>query len=113
MVKSLLTECVSVPMLGDVGNPSLRVSRLEPCSVRQKSSRGDGRASPNACHNQRSGLLWDSRGAGSQSQAQARRRQHPRSNSASSETEIALEGEPNVGRGGYLCLRDDMLFLSY
>jgi hypothetical protein len=32
MVKSLLTECVSVPVLGDVGNPLLWISRLEPYS---------------------------------------------------------------------------------
>jgi hypothetical protein len=45
--------------------------------------------------------------------ARVRRRWHPRTSSASGKMEIAPEGEPSVGRDENLCLRSDLLFLSY
>jgi hypothetical protein len=86
---------------GDVGSPSLRILRSEPCS-------GEAEVFPRR---------WLSftltfatvggvvtceirGGADSQGRAQARQRQHPRASSALGETKIAPEGELSVGRYG-------------
>ena len=50
MGKSLLMECVSVPVPDDVVIPLMRLSRSEPCSSEAEVFRGDGRVHPDVCH---------------------------------------------------------------